>query len=305
VQGGHTFRVRAVDSAGNVDPTPAAWAWSVGGGDPPPPSGTWSATPALPGFGFQVRVMGPGGELPARQEADCIAETICFSGAVAGRSELFVRIVGPKPNGYLWPNVVKFSTSQIEAWIRRDATGEVRYYLLPDAPPASGELAGRFDRFGFPAAGATAAAVVPAAPTAIAESSPTARSIARRLAAATDPAPPSATWMTTPALPGFRFQTRITPAGGGDIGTRQEGDCLAETLCVSGALAGRAELFLRIVGPKPNGYLWPNVVKFSTSRIEVWIHQTSRGVVRYYDLPAAAADSGLLTGLFDRQGFLP
>ena len=28
--GKHTFRVRAIDEAGNVDPTPAVWEWGVG-----------------------------------------------------------------------------------------------------------------------------------------------------------------------------------------------------------------------------------------------------------------------------------
>jgi hypothetical protein len=247
-----------------------------------------------------VRVTSPGGVVPTRQESDCLDETICFSGAVAGRSELFVRVVGPRPNGYLWPNVVKFSTSQIEAWIRRETTGAVRYYLLPAALPGSNELAGLFDRLGFLAAGSTAA-VSDEAPWV--GTSALERVVRER--ATSDPPPPDTSWMATPALPGFRFQTRITAAGGVVVATRQEADCLPETLCVSGALPGRSELFLRIVGPRPKGYLWPHVVKFSTSRIEVWIEQTSRGEVRYYDLPAAAADSGLLTGLFDRQGFVP
>ena len=37
--GSHTFTVRATDPAGNVDPTPASWSWTVQSPPPPPPSG--------------------------------------------------------------------------------------------------------------------------------------------------------------------------------------------------------------------------------------------------------------------------
>lgn len=116
---------------------------------PDPPDGPWLETTELPGFRFKVRVTGGGSEIPTRQEADCIPETLCVSGAVPGRSELFLRIVGPKPNGFLQPNVVKFSTSQIEVWIEQLATEMVNYYELDGATPGSSDLTGFFDRFGF------------------------------------------------------------------------------------------------------------------------------------------------------------
>lgn len=118
------------------------------------------------------------------------------------------------------------------------------------------------------------------------------------------PNPPAGAWMETEELPGFRFKVRIT--GGGDvIPTRQEADCIPETLCVSGALPGRSELFMRIVGPKPNGFLQPNLVKFSTSQIEVWIEQLSSGQLNFYELEPAAPGSDSLAGFFDRTGFRP
>lgn len=105
--------------------------------------------------------------------------------------------------------------------------------------------------------------------------------------------------------PDFRFWVRI---GGGTpqqrLGT-WEPLCIPETVCVSGALPGRSEVFVRIVGPRPNGYLWPTIVKFTTSRIEVWIDQLSTGEIRYYDLAGAAPGVDELPGLFDRLGFLP
>jgi hypothetical protein len=122
---------------------------------------------------------------------------------------------------------------------------------------------------------------------------------------ATAPEPPPGTWLATPAVPGFRVKVRV--GGPSGIAGLQVTPCIGETLCVSGAVANRAEVFVRVVGPKPNGKLWPTLVKFSTSRIEVWIEQTSRGIVRYYDLAAGAAgeDQIPLTGLADKLGFDP
>lgn len=115
------------------------------------------------------------------------------------------------------------------------------------------------------------------------------------------PAPPAGPWLTTGELPGFRFKVRIN----GTITGVQESDCVAETLCVSGALPGRSEVFVRIIGPRPNGYLWPNVVKFTTSQVEVWIEQLSTGSVRYYVLAGPWPNLDDLPGLYDRNGFLP
>ncbi|HUF78648.1 MAG TPA: hypothetical protein VMR44_07030, partial [Thermoanaerobaculia bacterium] len=109
---------------------------------------------------------------------------------------------------------------------------------------------------------------------------------------------------TTPEIPGFRFRVEITAGGGAPVPVRAE-PCIPETLCVSGALPARAELFVRIVGPKPNGRLWPTLIRFSTSRIEVWIEQLATGVTRHYVLEAATPGSSDLPGLFDRDGFPP
>jgi hypothetical protein len=74
---------------------------------------------------------------------------------------------------------------------------------------------------------------------------------------------------------------------------------------VSGRLPGRHEVFARIVGPKPNGRLWPTLVKFTTSQVEVWIEQVSTGEVEYYLLEGASRGFDELPGLFDREGFEP
>jgi hypothetical protein len=121
---------------------------SVAFGAPAPPAGAWLTTSELPGFRFKVRI-NPGAPITGVQELECVSETLCVSGAVPGRSEVFVRIVGPRPNGYLWPNVVKFTTSQVEVWIEQLATGSVKYYFLAGPWPNLDDLPGLYDRNGF------------------------------------------------------------------------------------------------------------------------------------------------------------
>jgi hypothetical protein len=120
-----------------------------------------------------------------------------------------------------------------------------------------------------------------------------------------NPAPPAGSWLTTNELPDYQFKVVITAAGSAPRLGARESDCVPETLCVSGAVPGRSEVFVRLVGPRPNGYIWPNVVKFTTAQVEVWIQQISTGEIQYYLLSGATADFDGLPGLFDRTGFLP
>jgi len=120
-----------------------------------------------------------------------------------------------------------------------------------------------------------------------------------------DPPPPPAELLTDADFPGFRFGVRITDQAGGSREGTAEAACLPETLCVSGAVPGRTEVLVRIVGPKPNGYLWPTLAKLTTSRVEVWIEQVATGKLRYYRLEGASPGVDELPGLFDRTGFLP
>ena len=123
--------------------------------------------------------------------------------------------------------------------------------------------------------------------------------------AAGAPPPPAGPWIEDPIFPGFRVKVRITNQADSSLAGVREPACLPETICVSGALPGRSEVFVRIVGPKPNGYLWPTLVKLSTSTVEVWIERTSDGLLRYYELPGARPGFDELPGLFDRYGFPP
>lgn len=116
-----------------------------------------------------------------------------------------------------------------------------------------------------------------------------------------DPAPPPGPWLSSLALAGFEAKVRLN----GTIPGSTEADCIAETLCVSGALPGRPEVFLKVIGPRPNGYLWAQVSRFTPSRVEVWLRQVSNGQVNFYELPAIARASDDLSGLQDREAFGP
>lgn len=137
-----------------------------------PPSDGWLTSPSVPGFEFHVTLTTAAGSMLGSLEPGCIPETACVSGAVPGRPEVFVRVVGPKKNGYLWPTLVKFSTSEVEVWLRQTATDEVRRYELAGARPGFDELPGLFDRTGFQPAGLSAGVLSPALAAAVAAEQP-------------------------------------------------------------------------------------------------------------------------------------
>ncbi len=117
--------------------------------------------------------------------------------------------------------------------------------------------------------------------------------------------PPEAYALESPEVPGFKVWVRIMAGANPPIWATETQPCLAEALCAAGALPDRAEVIVRVVGPKPNGFLWPTVVKLSTSQVEVWLEQTSSGKVQYYLLPGASPGTDQLPGMFDRNGFEP
>jgi hypothetical protein len=170
-------------------------------------------------------------------------------------------------------------------WIEQVAGGALRHYRLAASGPGGERLAGMVDRGGFtPGVGAGALA-------------------AGGAEQADGTGGKADEWLTTPEVPGFRFRVRI---GSGVAARPGRGEpCLADTLCASGALAGRPEVFLRVTGPRPNGRLWPLLARLTSSRVEVDIEQLSTGAVRSYVLPVVGPDSDSLDGLLDREGFAP
>lgn len=117
--------------------------------------------------------------------------------------------------------------------------------------------------------------------------------------------PPPGPWLTTGEQPGFDFKVRVTPAGGAPILGNRETRCISETLCASGALPGRPEVFVKVIGPRPNGFLWVQISRFTPSQVEVWVRQVSTGDVRYYRLAPVAAASDDVSGAQDRRAFSP
>jgi hypothetical protein len=142
----YTFRVRAINGTVTSGPSNQVTATTPAG------SGGGSgfiSTSAIPNFRFRVRIFNSTTPTPGTLESDCIPQTLCASGAVAGRSEVFVRVVGPRPNGFLWPTLVRFTPSRVEVDVQQISTGITKTYVLPAVPDTSDELNGLQDRTGF------------------------------------------------------------------------------------------------------------------------------------------------------------
>lgn len=277
---------------------------------PEPPHGPWLTSPDLTGFEAKVRITPAGGEpVAGAAEPFCIVESLCVSGALPGRPEVFIKVIGPRPNGKLWTQISRFTPSEVELWLRQVATGTTRYYRLAPVGPASDDVSGLQDREAFDPAGAPStvprgallpgAAVEPLPPL----SPPSA--LGPRLEPGEPEPPAGLNWLTTPELPGFRFKALITPAGGQGVGGQGVDLCIPETLCIQGALAGRPEVFAKIIGPRPNGFLWVQAARFTPSRVELWVEQEASGTLRYYRLEPIGPGVDDVSGLQDRQAFTP
>lgn len=300
-----SLRVADIDDDGKIEilanlGTAGLRVYQVEGLGVDPPPGPYLQTPELPGFLFKVRITAAGREVAGTQEADCLGETLCVSGALPGRSELFARIIGPRPNGFRWVNLVRFTPSRVEVWIEETATGKVNYYDLPALPSHDTQLAGLVDKRAF----STAAAAGPSLRRRpLGRAGVSAVPLGRPRNADHGTAGGAATFIPE-AFPEFRLSVKIL-VDGVELPVRVEDDCLAETVCVSGALPGRSELFLRIIGPRPNGRLWVNLVRFTTSRVEVEIEQLATGESQTYVLGQVPPQSDQLPGRLDREAFSP
>lgn len=113
-------------------------------------------------------------------------------------------------------------------------------------------------------------------------------------------------YFTDDQYPDFCFRVTITPPGAPPIAGAREEACLEDTVCVSGAVAGRSEAYVRILGPRPNGFLWPTIIRFTPSGVTVDIEQISTGASKTYVLaPVVGGDLTDLSGVQDRTGFQP
>lgn len=297
------FESRADLTGGNGDKNSEIFVATCPGLDLPP--GPYLSSPEIPDFRFKVRITAGNQVIIGRQEAECIGETLCVSGALPGRSELFLRIIGPRPNGFLWTNLVRFTPSRVEMWAEQISSGTVNYYDLAALPREDAGLSGLVDKQAFPQGGSGAGALAGAAQPVLRARELTLWEADRphRLAPSGTGLPGPLTFIS-PAFPDFRFTIRIF-SGAEEQPVQLESDCIPETVCVSGAVPGRSELFLRIIGPRPNGHLWVNLVRFTTSRIEVEIEQLSTGDRNTYVLDPVPRESDELPGRVDKEAFLP
>jgi hypothetical protein len=289
----YRFRVRARNGAGNSGFSNTASATTLGSvpsSAPAPPAGAWLETNEVAGFRFKVRI---GSDRNGTQVADCVPDTLCVAGAIADRTEVFLRVIGPRPNNKLWAQMVRFSVSRVEIWIDQVAGAPLRYYDLASLPASTLVLSGINDSEAFDPKELTPAAVDHLALT---DSS--------LPASEADPAAPAGAWLETPELPGFRFKTLIGEGGSQRDGTKVT-DCVPETLCVAGSIANRTEVFVRLIGPRGNGFLWAQLVRFTVAPVELWIEQSATLAVRYYKLDKLPSSTTELPGRNDSQAFLP
>lgn len=124
-------------------------------GDPPPPTENWVGVRLIgqnPNrvLAAQAAINGT----PAASMGFCVqeaqAETLCFSGALAGRPEIYLKVIGPRPNDHWWAQLTRFTPSKVQVWVKEidynDATVDpITYYVLGSA--IGDTLSGLQDRF--------------------------------------------------------------------------------------------------------------------------------------------------------------
>jgi hypothetical protein len=111
-------------------------------------------------------------------------------------------------------------------------------------------------------------------------------------------------WLTSSEFPDFRFRVQFTTGSGPFYGAK-ESDCLPDTLCVSSELVGRTAVLARIIGPRPNGYLWFQATRFPAQQVDIEVQQLSTGIVKTYRLDRLDPDDTQIPGRLDRTAFLP
>lgn len=319
---GHDYRLSpgspAID-AGTADPPGGLGPWDVDGPGSPRvvgesvDAGAHEARgdgPQDSPFVFAAVIGEGGGAVPGAEEP-CLAGAVCFSGALPGRVEVLARVIGPRPNGHYWVQVIRFTPSAVELFAERPATGESNAYSLAAIPPGAGVLSGLVDRRAFSEESVAGGlrgrrslrAGTPSGPRAAPGGPAAVAVLPFRERSHPTPEPPSEGWFTDPDFPGFRFNVVV---GEGELATPGEPEpaCIGEAVCVAGALPGRSELVFRLIGPRPNGFLWLQLVRFTPSAIELWVDQEG-GALQHYRIPAVPRSSDALPGLEDRQAFEP
>jgi hypothetical protein len=216
--GNHTFQVRATDPAGNIDPTPASFAWTI---DTTPPDTTLTATPPAvtnsPSASFSFTATETGSTFQCTLDGG--AFVACTSpqsySALAGGSHTFqVRATDPAGNAD--------STPASFTWTVDTAAPDTALTATPPAvtnsPGASFSFTATETGSAFQCTldgGAFVACTSPQSYSALAGGSHTFQVRAADPAGNTDPTPASYTWIidTTPPVRSGGQPTGTLPAG--------------------------------------------------------------------------------------------
>ncbi|MGH3045764.1 MAG: OmpL47-type beta-barrel domain-containing protein [Gaiellaceae bacterium] len=202
--GSHTFRVRATDAAGNTDPTPDSFTWTV---DTAAPQTTIDSNPADPpsatGAGFDFSASEGGSSFEC--EPDGSGFSACtspesYSGLADGPHTFKVRATDPAgntdatPATYAWTVDIDAPDTSIDS-SPTDPTNAVNaaFSFVSDEPGSTFEC--RIDGGGF------SACTSPKSYSGLSEGSHTFEVRATDAAGNTDPAPASFTWTVDTAAP--------------------------------------------------------------------------------------------------------
>ncbi len=126
--------------------------------------------------------------------------------------------------------------------------------------------------------------------------------------------PPGSVWRILPLYPDLAIKAKIngkdvTSSAASCILKPPEGQGLQadqETACLYGAIRARAEVFFKIVGPRPSGCLLAELSRSTPSRVEVWVwREGGDETVNYYLVAAVPAVGPDLEGLKDSYAFCP
>lgn len=106
-------------------------------------SARWFSPNDIRGYRFKAWLVDANGKRQAVRGEGCLQGTLCFSGAVRGRTDVLVRVLDRRPAA------ARLTGSGLELWVERTKTGELRKYLLPAEGPTSTSLNGLLDAVGF------------------------------------------------------------------------------------------------------------------------------------------------------------
>lgn len=231
--------------------------------------------------------------------APCAAQTVCFGPSGKSAPELLVRsrtVAGRVVVLYL-----PLGAGSTEVWSLRAGEPEpnAHSWLVPDAPATGIARAGFVDLAGYAppptAAGAEKDVAEPEGGTdaVLADEWPP-----RELATAVEAPPPDGAWLSSPALPGFRFKARL-----GATPLVVAAACPRSTLCLGPSAEAPAQLFARVTARQSNGKRWLLAGKLADAAADLWVQQGSSGPIRQYSLAARAAGSSWLPSIVYRAAF--